>query len=130
MNSAPDAGAYAGFWRRVAANLIDAVVVTVAGGIAAAILVPLAPIIGILVAWVYGASLESSSNRGTLGKMALGIVVTDESGQRISFGRASGRHFAMYLSTLILFIGYLMVLFTAKKQALHDMVAQTFVRIR
>jgi uncharacterized RDD family membrane protein YckC len=37
----------------------------------------------------------------TLGKLALGIVVTDLSGGRISFARASGRHAARFLSTAV-----------------------------
>ena len=59
--------------------------------------------------------------------MALGIKVTDLDGNRISFGRATGRHFAKWLSALILGIGYIMVAFTAKKQGLHDQVASCLV---
>ena len=62
-----------------------------------------------------------------MGKKALGIIVTDISGQRISFGRATGRYFAKQLSTIILLIGYIMAAFTEKKQALHDMMAGTLV---
>jgi uncharacterized RDD family membrane protein YckC len=62
--------------------------------------------------------------------MALNLVVTDENGAKISFGRATGRHFGKYLSALILFIGYLIQPFTAKRQALHDMLAGTLVVVR
>ena len=77
--------------------------------------------------WLYFALMESSSKQATLGKMALGIRVTDVNGNRIGFGRATGRHFAKILSGLILGIGFLMAAFTEKKQALHDMIAGTLV---
>ena len=53
--------------------------------------------------------------------------MTDLDGDRISFGRASGRHFAKILSGCLLAIGYMMAGFTEKKQALHDMMAGTLV---
>jgi uncharacterized RDD family membrane protein YckC len=59
--------------------------------------------------------------------MALGIKVTDLSGNAISFGRATVRHFGKILSAIILLAGYLMVAFTAKKQGLHDMIAGCLV---
>ena len=83
---------------------------------------------GFLVAWIYEASMESSSRQATLGKMALSLSVVDLQGNRISFARASGRHFAKFLSGIILLIGYIMAGFTERKQALHDMIAGTLVR--
>jgi uncharacterized RDD family membrane protein YckC len=80
-----------------------------------------------LVNWLYAALLESSSHQATLGKMALGLKVTDLEGRRISFVRATGRHFAKILSGMVLFIGFIMVGFTRRKQGLHDMVAGTLV---
>jgi uncharacterized RDD family membrane protein YckC len=77
--------------------------------------------------WLYFALLESSSKQATVGKMALGIRVTDLDGRRITFGRATGRHFGKILSGLILGIGFLMAAFTERKQALHDMLAGTLV---
>jgi uncharacterized RDD family membrane protein YckC/ribosomal protein S27AE len=82
---------------------------------------------GLVVSWLYESVMESSEKQATFGKMLLGLKVTDEAGQRISFARASGRHFAKYLSGMILLIGYIMAGFTAKKQALHDMIAGTLV---
>jgi uncharacterized RDD family membrane protein YckC len=60
--------------------------------------------------------------------MIFGLKVTDLNGQRISFERATGRHFAKWLSSLILFIGYIMAGFSERKQALHDLLAGTLVR--
>jgi len=78
--------------------------------------------------WLYEAFMESSSYQATLGKMIFGMKVTDLHGNRISFARATGRHFARWLSALILFIGYIMVGFTERKQGLHDLLAGTLVQ--
>jgi uncharacterized RDD family membrane protein YckC len=75
----------------------------------------------------YFALLECSPARGTLGKMALGIVVTDEQGQRISLGRAVGRSFGQLVSGCLCAVGYIMVAFTERQQGLHDMLAGTLV---
>jgi uncharacterized RDD family membrane protein YckC len=71
--------------------------------------------------------MESSSYQATLGKMICGMKVTDLFGNRISFERATARHFAKWLSGLILGIGYIMVGFTERKQGLHDLLAGTLV---
>jgi uncharacterized RDD family membrane protein YckC len=47
--------------------------------------------------WLYEAFMESSSYQATLGKMIFGMKVTDRNGNRISFARATGRHFAVTL---------------------------------
>jgi uncharacterized RDD family membrane protein YckC len=72
--------------------------------------------------------MESSSWQATLGKKALDLAVTDLEGQRITFGRATGRHFAKIISGLIpLGIGYIIAGFTEKKQAVHDLIASCLV---
>ncbi len=76
---------------------------------------------------LYYSLMESSSHQATLGKMALGIKVVDRDGGRLSFAHALGRWFAAALSYLTLYIGFLLAAFTHNKQALHDMVAGTFV---
>jgi uncharacterized RDD family membrane protein YckC len=148
---------YAGFWRRFAAYLIDAIVVSVGLGIVLVVLnllglplfedvqtatqveglsasaevtatpTPLATVIIIVVEWLYFAGLESSALQATVGKLALGIRVTDLQGERIGFGRATGRLLAKIISALILYIGFIMAGFTARKQALHDMICGTLV---
>ena len=84
-------------------------------------------LVSFILGWLYYALMESSTNQGTLGKMALGIQVTDLEGKRISFGRATGRYFGKILSNMILLIGFIMAAFTEKKQALHDLIAGTLV---
>jgi uncharacterized RDD family membrane protein YckC len=141
---------YAGFWRRVAASIIDTIILWLIGFVvgfvigflvgfsvvlsragtgstAAGLSTPLATLAGLLVGVLYGPLQESSSAQATFGKRALGIIVTDTQGQPISFWRALGRNLAKILSTLLLFIGFVMVAFTARKQGLHDKLAGTLV---
>jgi len=81
----------------------------------------------LLVKWLYFALQESSSAQATLGKRVMGLKVTNLEGQRIGFGQASGRFFGKIISSMILFIGYMMAGFTDRKQALHDILAGTLV---
>lgn len=131
---------YAGFWRRVAALLIDNILLAFVGvgigvvqGALEAILGPGFPgydalrLSGMAIAWVYFIGMECSPLQATLGKLALGIRVTDEQGRRIDLGRSLGRQFGKILSTLTLFIGFIMAAFTKKKQALHDILAGCLV---
>ena len=118
---------YAGFWQRFAAVVIDAIIVSAATGFLIAITFGGGALFIIFGHWIYEAWLMSSEWQATVGKRLLGIIVTDIHGRRISFARASGRHFAKYISAVLLFIGYLIVPFTAKKQALHDMIGDTVV---
>ena len=77
--------------------------------------------------WLYFALMESSARGATLGKMALGLRVVDLNGNRIGFGRATGRYFGKIVSSAIFCIGYIMAGFTQQKQALHDIMAGCLV---
>ncbi|HNR91151.1 MAG TPA: RDD family protein [Dokdonella sp.] len=123
------AAIHAGFWRRVAAYLIDSLILWLPSVIIG--IVPLLGWIAVMVGrWLYFALMESSPQQATLGKLAMGIKATDDCGNRLDFGRATGRYFAGALSTLILYIGYALVGWTARKQGLHDLVAGTCVVFR
>jgi uncharacterized RDD family membrane protein YckC len=154
--------AYAGFWLRFVASLLDGFILGVPVGIVIVILilssglgtfvhnfpnppdpgeaageafgVALAIGIGVFILlaivgnWLYYACFESSTWQATPGKKVLNIAVTDMSGTRISFGRASGRFFAKFITRLIpLGIGFILAGITERKQALHDMIASTLV---
>lgn len=145
----PAVSIYAGFWRRFAAAVIDAVILlglgTVGGGLWGFILVAVMNAasfdldtmgmvcygsgyaITIILNWLYFTLFEASARQATPGKMILRIVVTDLNGERVSFGRANGRYWGKILSALSILIGYLMVAFTDKQQALHDMMAGCLV---
>ncbi|HEY9112171.1 MAG TPA: RDD family protein [Rhodanobacteraceae bacterium] len=137
---------HAGFWRRAVALLIDCLVFSaihwiivlcfgiwimvpwalLGGGhgpaMAELVDIALQPF-GIVVVWLYFAVCESSRWRATLGKLALGLQVTDEYGRRIGFARASGRYFGKFVSVFTLGIGFLLAAWTARRQALHDSMA-------
>ena len=76
---------------------------------------------------LYFSLMESSKFQGTLGKMALGIKVTDMNGAKLDFVKAFLRNLCKIISNFTLLIGYIMAGFTEKKQALHDMIASTLV---
>jgi uncharacterized RDD family membrane protein YckC len=149
---------YGGFWLRFLACLIDGVVISLGILVVAIPLIFLTGLgtylsqihpeeevgdagfglimgvifliaaVSLAVTWLYHAWMESSEWQATLGKQALGLVVTDMEGRRVSFGRATGRHFGKIVTNMLpVFIGYIMAGFTERKQALHDMIAGCLV---
>ena len=150
-HGAPQKVAYAGFWLRAVAQVIDWFVLLIPTFVivlfAVAFLglqlpppeetaigrippmrefIPMEAIF-VVVQWLYYAFMESSSWQGTLGKRALGIGVSDLRGHRLSFGRASGRFFGKILSNLTFLAGYALAAFTERRQALHDILAKCLV---
>ena len=149
----PEGGiVHAGFWRRCAAYVADSIVLTIPfllvfgllaymsyraalsgeapGGML--ILVYFLAYVGAIVgAWLYFAKFESGANQATPGKRLMGLKVTTASGERISFGRATGRFFGKIVTGIIPFgIGWMLAGWTGRKQALHDMMASTCVVFR
>lgn len=146
---------YAGFLKRFAAVVIDGFAITIAyyavlivlmlvfgiglgalGGLGsgsdalpAGMVAMMAVIYGVypIISGLYYVGFESSSMQATLGKMAVGIKVTDGNGQRLRPTHALGRWVSHLLSYLTLYIGYIMAGFTERKRGLHDMVANTLV---
>jgi uncharacterized RDD family membrane protein YckC len=132
-NEAPDlfpqtVTVYGTFWERFGAALLDGIILAVPNFILQYMIGDTGgSLVSIFLGWLYFAILESGEGQATLGKKALGLKVTDLNGGRISFGQATGRFFGKYLSMLILFIGYLMMLWDDRKQTLHDKMAGTLV---
>jgi len=129
-------GEDAGFFLRLGAYLIDGILLGIINfviGMVVGMILPEAIAgfvgmgIGILIGLAYFAYMESSEKQATFGKQALGIIVTDMEGRRITTGNAVVRYLSKILSGLILGIGFLMVLFTERKQGLHDIIAKTLV---
>ena len=151
---------HAGFWKRVAAYILDAIVLFIpqmliskamggdaaqetmkqamlaAPGDAHAMLAAYSQyystmatpmLITTAMVWLYFAICESSPWQGTLGKLALGIRVTDLQGHRISFPHALVRYLAKFLSVLTFGIGFMMAGWTQRKQGLHDKLVRTLV---
>ena len=144
---------YAGFWRRAAALFIDSMLVGVAyyaivivgmlaigigslgalenidslGGGAIGGIIAVVYLAYPLVSAIYYVGMESSGTQATLGKMAVGIKVTNADGHRLRRGQAFGRWVSHLLCYMTLYIGYIMAAFTERKRGLHDMVASTLV---
>ncbi|MBI3234123.1 MAG: RDD family protein [Bacteroidetes bacterium] len=140
---------YAGFWWRFLAMMLDGILMNILSTIIGLIIsidmgfmsamkgtsvaafdlasFITSSVISFVINWLYFALMESSSYQATIGKRALGIRVTDMNGERISFGRASGRYFGKMVSAITLLIGYIMAAFTEKKQALHDIISGCLV---
>lgn len=143
--------AYAGFWNRFAAAIIDGLITSAGtllllGPLYAGLFIslmddmgepdfqtilpaaePIGNLVSLVAGWLYYSLMESSRFQGTLGKMAVQIKVTDLEGNRVSFGRATGRYFGKFLSGVLLLAGFIMVAFTEKKQGLHDIMAGCLV---
>ena len=144
-------GPPAGFWIRFVAYIVDAFVLMLAlvliggviiglavaisgtGGMDSEVAIGAAVVLAILaylvIGWLYEALLTSGRRGATLGKRAVGVRIVCADGTPLSFGRATGRHFLkVFVTPMIPFaIGYLMAGFTARKRALHDIMADTFV---
>ncbi|MFF2484384.1 RDD family protein [Paenibacillus sp. NPDC058071] len=143
---------YAGFWKRFCAFMIDTFVLYAILAVSSVIILfligvavdqeemgrtipPVVRVLGFILAfgillvpvWLYFALMESSPKQATLGKMALGIIVVNKDMERITFKRATGRFFSRYLTEMTFSVGYIMAAFSKEKQALHDMVASTYV---
>ena len=146
---------YGGFWRRFWALLLDSFIASIPPAVICIPLLmlpvaqigaapegqelPLRPFIMLLAVyvlwcvlscicmWLYFALLESGKHQATWGKRLFGIKVVDCHGKRISFARATGRYFSKMLSYMICYIGFIMMPFTNRKCALHDMIAGTYV---
>jgi uncharacterized RDD family membrane protein YckC len=145
----PGAMRYGGFWIRVAAKIVDGIVLAV---LQALFLVPMSIFMfksgsigpgeqGItamtamsggmnILSIVIGAAYTSffiGKFRATPGKMIFKMVVVMPDGGDVSYMRALGRHFAEWISGIILGIGYLMAAFDSQKRTLHDRICSTRV---
>jgi uncharacterized RDD family membrane protein YckC len=116
---------YAGFFNRFLALCIDAVIVWLISFVLfrTIILIPVA----IVAQLIYYIVFETSELRGTPGKILMGISISRTDGSRLSVRSSLIRYAGRWLSGLALGLGFLMALFTAKNQSLHDFLADTIV---
>ena len=134
------AGMYAGFWRRLLAVILDGIVVSIPANIFAASLGASFAITGggfhyrsggsglqTLFFIIYEALLISYWNGQTIGKKAMGIRVVSTGGSPVPVGTAFVRCLMKVVSGMVLFLGYLWMLWDPNKQTWHDKVAQTYV---
>jgi uncharacterized RDD family membrane protein YckC len=130
---------YAGFWQRFLGWLIDYFVTLLATVLIVAVFGKsitgnasrlTLSLLYLIFPLLYASLMESSSLQATLGKLAVGIKVCDLEGNRISFAKALSRFLAHILDGITLGIGHGMAAFTERRQALHDMIAETLVTRR
>lgn len=115
---------YSSFSRRLGAAVLDMLILVIPG----CILGSMVPVLGGVLLWfIYAPFLESSVIRATIGKKLMGIQVVDLNGGKISFRSAMIRSLMKLISGLLAFIPHLLALFTDRRQALHDLVAETVV---
>ena len=114
--------------RRFLALLIDMLVLFITTKIVHFIpVIGRIPLVMVVVFIIYSAWFESSKYRGTLGKIALGVEVTDLNGGSIPLKTAILRAVGKAISFSIMCIGFLFAYFSEKKQTLHDLIARTMV---
>jgi uncharacterized RDD family membrane protein YckC/Tfp pilus assembly major pilin PilA len=129
---------FASFWIRFGAYIIDSIILFVVYMLSSVVLAvaasPGAALasfgLWVLVPYLYYAIFESANTQATPGKLAVGLRVTNEAGEPLGFGAATGRYFGKIVSSFTLLIGYLMVLFTERRQTLHDKMAGALVVYR
>ena len=134
---------YAGFWIRFGAIVIDAFIIWILNlilFIPLGILIPKSPEdsyvffsfmpLMIIAQYAIPAAYDTwfvGKYGATLGKMACNIKVVVEDGSRLTYMRAFGRHFAKWLSSMILAIGFIMSAFDDQRRTLHDRICETRV---
>ena len=135
---------FVGFWWRVLAYFIDGIIlailfVAIGAMVGVSMFSPnmdptgmqqasgMILLIQIVVPILYFGLMQGSSLQATVGKMAIGAIVTDTDGERMSWGKAIIREVCKIPSGIILMIGYIMIAFTGRKQGLHDIMAGTLV---
>lgn len=124
----------AGFWLRFVAVVVDSALMMIllgvmmigAAGVSEDLVAP-AYWLWVLISFLYWPVLESTARRGTVGKMLLGLVVADVDGGRLPFLRSLLRNLAKIISAIPFYIGFLLAAFTARKQALHDLITKAVV---
>ncbi len=125
---------YSGFFRRFIASVIDIFVIILFFVFVQFILGIMDGlffnIIIFLIVWNYFAFQESSTRKGTVGKQAMNLIVTDLDGNKISFTQATIRFLGKFLAAVPFFAGFLLIFCTRKKQALHDIIAKTLVFVQ
>lgn len=125
---------YAGLHWRLLAGIIDTIIMAVPAVMVASLAEAMfgqsevtSWFFIILLWWVYYAALHASAWQGSIGMKVLKLKITDKSGARIDFGRATGRYFASLISSVPCYAGFLIIPFTPKRQGLHDLLCGTLV---
>lgn len=121
-------GPRAGFWRRFAAVFVDGVILAVISFILEAVLHSVGSILALLVGLAYFSLLEGGPRGQTIGKSALGIrVISLADGAPIGYPRGAIRWIGRIVSEIVIFLGYLWMLWDRESQCWHDKFAGSIV---
>ena len=134
---------YAGFWLRLVSSIADGGILLIWVWILSLVfgvsitspshtgddftIFRLFELTAIFTAWIYFAVMESSFIQATIGKLFMGIYVTDMDGDRLAFNRATIRYWLKYVTIFTFLVGFIMSAFTKKKQTVHDMIVKSLV---
>lgn len=124
MDRKQSSAANIGFWPRVGAYLLDGLII-----LAIQIILGLLRLsgLGILVGIIYFIYFWTQKNGQTLGDKVLGIRVVREDGKPIDITTGVIRYIGYIVSSLVIGLGFLWVIWDAKKQGWHDKIASTIV---
>lgn len=142
---------YAGFWRRFSALILDLLILVILEALIAGFIAGTITLMFVLVkkvldgsaiqgfvgglgfilltgsSWIYFVGFESSARQATPGKSFFHLMVSDLDGKRVSLGVANLRYWSKALSVLPVLGGFIMIVFSKRKRALHDLIAGTVV---
>ena len=140
---------FKGFWIRVVASLLDAIILSIAfiflavftlfffrslfGDATGLAMLLLFLLVGIILILLYKPLMEASDYQSTFGKYFLNMKIVDKEGRKITFTKSFIRTIVYLLHTAIPFLNtvswlaFLMIGFTEYKQGLHDFLAETYV---
>ncbi len=124
MDSKKSSSANIGFWLRVGAYLLDSLILFAINLVLSSIKLGS---LGILVGIIYFVYFWTRQQGQTLGHKVLKIRVVREDGKPIDITTAVIRYIGYIVSGVVIGLGFLWVIWDAKKQGWHDKMAGTIV---
>lgn len=143
---------YAGFWRRFLAFFVDTFILNLIGMVLQTLLgknpiemflnmnsleelqefqnsasTTVISLMGLIVGLFYYSIFYVNYDGATPGKRLMAIKVIRDDGSKVTYPVIFIRYLSSFISPFIMGIGYLMVFWDRKKQALHDKIAKTVV---
>lgn len=112
---------------RMGAFIIDSILLLLIKWLCFVISIGLGWLSFFLLGPLYHGILGGSSMHGSIGKYLMAIVVVDENGQPLDYGKSFTRAIVRLLSGLIVGTGFLIGLFDEEGKTLHDRIACTRV---
>lgn len=90
-------------------------------------MVSFSPFLLYIVSAIYYTLMESGKRGAGYGKRWMGLRVLNTHGKRLSVKQAFLRWLCHLISYFTMYVGFLIQPFTSRRQALHDLIAETIV---